>query len=83
MFSVMVAPRCLKLERSKEYLRTGADCDWPALADDRLKALWRWKLQWLYCTAGLCSELSNCHLRCTPAVEKEDYDVMYSIAGVH
>jgi hypothetical protein len=27
--------------------------------------------------------LSSCHLRCTPPVEEEDYDVVYSIDGVH
>jgi hypothetical protein len=32
---------------------------------------------------GLCSELSSCHIRCTPAVEEEDYDVKYAIDGVH
>ncbi len=25
--------------------------------------------------AGLCSELSSCHLRCAPAVEEKDCDV--------
>jgi hypothetical protein len=35
------------------------------------------------CTADLCSELSSYHLRCTQAVEEKDYNVMFSIAGVH
>jgi hypothetical protein len=34
-------------------------------------------------TTGLCSELSRCHVRYTPAVEEKDYEVMYSIDGVH
>jgi hypothetical protein len=34
-------------------------------------------------TAGLCSELPSCDMRCTPAVEEEDYDVMYSVDGIH
>jgi hypothetical protein len=34
-------------------------------------------------TAGLCSELSSCLLRCTAAVEEKDCDVKYSIDGVH
>ncbi len=34
-------------------------------------------------TAGLSSELPSCHKRCTPAVEEEEYDVMYSVYGVH
>jgi hypothetical protein len=34
-------------------------------------------------TAGLYSELSSCDTRCTPAVEEEDYEVMYSIDGIH
>jgi hypothetical protein len=33
--------------------------------------------------ASLCSELPSCYLRCTPAVEEEDDDVMCSIHGVH
>jgi hypothetical protein len=37
----------------------------------------------LYRTAGLSSELPSCHVRCTPAVEEKDFDVMYSIDGVH
>jgi hypothetical protein len=32
---------------------------------------------------GLYSELSSCDMRCTPAVEEEDYEVMYSINGIH
>ncbi len=28
-------------------------------------------------------ELSNCDNRCTPAVEEEDHEVMYSIDGIH
>jgi hypothetical protein len=55
----------------------------PGLADGRLKVQWRWKLQRVCCTAGLCSELPSCDMRCTPAVEEEDYDVMYSIDGIH
>jgi hypothetical protein len=35
------------------------------------------------CTVGLRSELPSCDMMCTPAVEEEDYDVMYSIDGVH
>ncbi len=33
--------------------------------------------------ASLCSELPSCYLRCTPAVEEEDDDVMHSIHEVH
>jgi hypothetical protein len=36
-----------------------------------------------YRTAGLYSELSSCDTRFTPAVEEEDYEVMYSIDGIH
>jgi hypothetical protein len=39
-------------------------------------------MQRIYRIAGLCSELPSCDMRCTPAVEEEDYDVMYSIGGV-
>jgi hypothetical protein len=35
----------------------------------------------MYRTASLCSELPSCDRRCTPAVEEEDYEVMYSIDG--
>jgi hypothetical protein len=41
------------------------------------------KLQRLCRTTGLYSELSSCDMRCTPAVEEEDYEVMYSIDGIH
>jgi hypothetical protein len=64
-------------ERTRELTRTD---HLPGLAEGRLKVQWRWKL---YCTAGLCSELPSCDMRCTPAVEEEDYDVMYSINGIH
>jgi hypothetical protein len=46
-----------------------------------LKVWWRWKLQRVYCTAGLYSELPSCDMKCTAAVEK-DYDVMYSSDGI-
>jgi hypothetical protein len=55
----------------------------PGLADSRLKVQWRWKLQRVCCTEGLCSELPSCDMKCTPAVEEEDNDVMYSIDGIH
>jgi hypothetical protein len=32
---------------------------------------------------SLCSELPSCDMRCTPTVEEEDYEVMYSIDGIH
>ncbi len=54
----------------------------PGLAEHILKVQWRWKLQKVCRTAGLCSELSSCDTRCTPAVEEEDYEVMYSIDGI-
>ncbi len=44
---------------------------------------WRWKLQWVCGIASLCSELFSCYLRCMPAVEEEDYDVIYSSDGIH
>ncbi len=47
-----------------------------------LKVWWRWKLQRECRAAGLYSELPSCDMRCTPAVEEKDYDVMYSIDGV-
>ncbi len=63
-----------------EYKRTGTDRHWPGLADSRLKVQWRWKLQRVCRTDGLCLELPSCDMRCNPAVEEEeDYDVMYSI----
>jgi hypothetical protein len=34
-------------------------------------------------TASLCSELPSCDMRCTPAVEEEDYKVMYSIDSIY
>jgi hypothetical protein len=43
----------------------------------------RWKLERVSRTAGLCSELSSCHVRCAPVAEEEDYDVMYFMYGVH
>ncbi len=55
----------------------------PGLAEYILKVRWRWKLQRLCRTAGLYSELSSCDKRCNPAVEEEDYEVMYSIDGIH
>ncbi len=44
----------------------------PGLAGCVLKVRWRWKLQRVCRTTSLCSELSSCHLRCTPAVEEKD-----------
>jgi hypothetical protein len=54
----------------------------PGLAEYILKVQWRWKLQRMYRTASLCSEVPICDMRCTPAVEEEDYDVMYFIDGI-
>jgi hypothetical protein len=53
----------------------------PGLAEYFLKVQWRWKLQRMYHIAG-CSEVPSCDMRCTPAVEEEDYYVMYSIDGI-
>jgi hypothetical protein len=39
------------------------------------------KLQRVCRTASQCSELSSCDMSCTPAVEEEDYDVIYYIEG--
>jgi hypothetical protein len=55
----------------------------PELAGRILIVRWRWKLQRVGRTAGLCSELSRYHLIYTPAVEEKDYYVMYSIDGSH
>jgi hypothetical protein len=66
--------------RTRELTRTD---HLPGLADDRLKVQWRWKLRRLCRTAGLCSELPSFDMRCTQAVEEKDYDVMYSIDGIH
>jgi hypothetical protein len=48
-----------------------------------LKVQWKWKLQRLCRTAGLCSALPSCDRRCTAAVEDKDYNVMYLIDGIH
>jgi hypothetical protein len=66
--------------RTRELTRTD---HLPGLADGRLKVQWMWKLQRVCHTAGLCSELPSCDMRCTPSVEEEDYDVRYSIDGIH
>ncbi len=66
--------------RTRELMQTD---HLQGLADGRLKVQWRLKLQRVCRTAGLCSELPSCDMRCTPAVEEEDYDLMYSIDGIH
>jgi hypothetical protein len=58
-------------------------CPLPGLAGYILKVWWRWKLERVCRTAGVCSGLPSCDMRCTPAVEDEDYDVMYSIDSIH
>ncbi len=55
----------------------------PGLAGCVLIMGWKLTLQRVCCTAGLRSGLSSCHLRWAPAVEEEDYDVMYSIDSVY
>ncbi len=58
------------------------------LAGRVLIVRWKWKLQTVSRTAsrrtaGLYTELSSCHLRCTPAAKEENYDVMYFINNFH
>jgi hypothetical protein len=72
---------CIQREvRTRDLTRTD---HLSGLADGRLKVQWRWKLQRVCRTASLCSELPSCDMRCTPAVEERDYNVMYSIDGIH
>jgi hypothetical protein len=34
-------------------------------------------------TAGLCSELPSCEMRCNPALEEDDYEVVYVLYRRH
>ncbi len=70
-------------ERNKERLENWNGLTWPDLAGGRMKLQWRWKLQRVFSTANLCSGLSSCFLRCTPAADEDDYDVINSNDSIH